>query len=211
MEIIPKEIQDYLDKNTQEESLLLQQINRDTYAEVLSPNMLSGHYQGRLLSMISHMIKPTNILEIGTFTGYSALCLAEGLQENGKLYTIDVNEELEDRVTKYFDQAGFSTRIEYLIGNAMEIIPLLTVEFDLVFIDADKGNYSNYLDLVYPKVKKGGYILADNVLWKGRVVQEKVDKDTEKLLNFNKKVQEHAGLENIILPVRDGLSLIRKI
>jgi caffeoyl-CoA O-methyltransferase len=211
MEIIPKEIQDYLDKNTQEESLLLKQVNRDTYAEVLSPNMLSGHYQGRLLSMISHMIKPQNILEIGTFTGYSALCLAEGLQENGKLYTIDVNEELEDRVTKYFVQAGLSTRIEYLIGNAMEIIPLLNVEFDLVFIDADKGNYSNYLDHVYPKVRKGGYILADNVLWKGKVVQEKVDKDTEKLLSFNRKVQDHPGLENIILPVRDGLTIIRKI
>jgi caffeoyl-CoA O-methyltransferase len=211
MEIIPKEIQDYLDKNTQEESPLLKQVNRDTYAEVLSPNMLSGHYQGRLLSMISHMINPLNILEVGTFTGYSALCLAEGLQENGRLYTIDVNEELEERVNKYFLQAGLSTRIEYLIGNAMKIIPLLNVDFDLVFIDADKGNYSNYLDLVYPKVKKGGYILADNVLWKGRVVQEKPDKDTEKLLSFNKKVQEHSGLENIILPVRDGLTIIRKI
>lgn len=211
MEIIPKEIQEYLDLNIQEEPALLKEVNRDTFAEVLSPNMLSGHYQGRLLSMISHMVRPKYILEIGTFTGYSALCLAEGLEENGKLYTIDINEELEDRVRQYFEKAGLTSKIEYSIGNAIEIIPVLQVQFDMVFIDADKGNYSNYLDLVLPKVRKGGFIIADNVLWKGRVVQQKADKDTEKLLSFNRKVQEHPGLENIILPVRDGLTIIRKI
>jgi caffeoyl-CoA O-methyltransferase len=211
MEIIPKEIQEYLNKNTQEEKALLKKINRDTYAEVLSPNMLSGHYQGNLLSLLSHMIKPLNILEIGTFTGYSAICLAEGLRENGKLYTIDINEELEERVRGYFKNAGLTEKIEYIIGNAITIIPELKVNFDLVFIDADKGNYSNYLDIVFPKVNKGGFILADNVLWKGRVVEvEKVDKDTEKILSFNRKVQEHPGLENIILPVRDGLTIMRK-
>ncbi|HYG38540.1 MAG TPA: O-methyltransferase [Cytophagales bacterium] len=212
MEIIPKPIEDYLLANIPEELPVLKKINRDTYAEVLMPRMLSGHYQGRLLSMFSKMIRPENILEIGTFTGYSAICLAEGLQESGKLYTIDINEELEARVRGYFKEAGLDNKIEYLIGNALEIIPSLNINFDLVFVDADKANYSNYFDLVINKVKKGGIIIADNVLWSGKVIQEgKLDKDTEKILNFNKKIQDHPEVENLILPVRDGLMVMRKL
>lgn len=212
MEIIPKPIEDYLLAHIPEELPVLKKINRDTYAEVLMPRMLSGHYQGRLLSMFSKMMRPENILEIGTFTGYSAICLAEGLQENGKLYTIDINEELEARVKGYFKEAGLDNKIEYLIGNALEIIPTLNINFDLVFVDADKANYSNYFDLVINKVRKGGIIIADNVLWSGKVIQEgKLDKDTEKILNFNKKIQDHPEVENLILPVRDGLMVMRKL
>lgn len=212
MEIVPKPIEEYIVAHTSAEPTVLKKINRDTCAEVLMPRMLSGHYQGRLLSMFSHMIRPLNILEIGTFTGYSALCLAEGLQENGKLYTIDINEELEDRVKGYIKEAGLENKIEYIIGNALSVITNLDVVFDMVFIDADKANYSTYYDLVIDKVRSGGIIIADNVLWSGKVIrEEKIDKDTEKLLNFNKKIQDDKRVENLILPVRDGLMISRKI
>lgn len=213
MEFLDLEIEKYIEAHTAEENTLLQQINRDTHLEVMRPRMLSGHVQGRLLSLFSKMISPKNILEIGTYTGYSAICMAEGLQEDGQLITIDVNEELEDRVNGYFEQAGLTDQIEFKIGNAMEIIPTLTQQFDLVFIDADKSNYSNYLELVVDKVPAGGYIIADNVLWSGKVVEKfrkSLDKDTEALLKFNKAVHQDDRFENVLLGVRDGLMILRK-
>lgn len=213
MEFLDLEIEKYIEAHTSEENTLLQQINRDTHLEVMRPRMLSGHVQGRLLSLFSKMISPKNILEIGTYTGYSAICMAEGLQKDGQLITIDVNEELEDRVNGYFEQAGLTDQVEFKIGNAMEIIPTLTQQFDLVFIDADKSNYSNYLDLVVDKVPAGGYIIADNVLWSGKVVEKfrkSLDKDTEALLKFNKEVHQDDRFENLLLGVRDGLMILRK-
>ena len=211
MEIINKDLEQYSAQHSTDESELLKQINRDTHAKVLMPRMLSGHLQGRVLSMISHMMKPKRILEIGTYTGYSALCLAEGLQADGKLITIDINEELETRVRGYIDAADLTDKVEYFIGNAAVIIPTLTGEFDLVFIDADKEQYSEYYDLVIEKVKCGGIILADNVLWSGKVIDEKPDKDTRAILAFNKKVQADNRVENVLLPLRDGIRLIRKL
>lgn len=174
--------------------------------------MLSGHMQGRILSMFSQMIKPERILEIGTYTGYSALCLAEGLAENGKLITIDINEELQEFVQKHIDASPYKNKIEQRIGNALEVIPTLNEQFDIVFIDADKENYLPYFNLIFDKVKTGGYIIADNVLWSGKVV-DKVkanDTDTKKLLEFNAYIQNHEGVENVLLPVRDGLMICRK-
>ena len=190
---------------------MLKKIDRDTHAKVMMPRMLSGHLQGRVLSMISHMIRPQRILEIGTYTGYSAVCLAEGLQENGKLITIDINEELEDRVRNYFADSPYSKKIEYKIGNAVEVIPSLNETFDLVFIDADKERYSVYFDLVIEKVRSGGFILADNVLWSGKVLDTKPDKDTRAILEFNKKIQDDPRVENVLLPIRDGIMLMRKV
>jgi caffeoyl-CoA O-methyltransferase len=204
-------IQQYSEAHTSPPSDILQKIDRDTHANVLMPRMLSGHLQGRFLSMISHMIKPDAILEIGTYTGYSAICLCEGLSPHGKLITIDLNEELESRVRGSFEKANLSSRIDYRIGDARQLIPALDQLFDLVFIDADKENYSLYFDLVINKVKSGGYILADNVLWSGKVVQPKPDKDTRALLAFNTKIQSDPRIENILLPIRDGLMLMRKL
>jgi predicted O-methyltransferase YrrM len=204
----------YVETHTTAETQLLQKINRQTHANVLKPRMLSGHLQGRLLSMVSHMIRPKAILEIGTFTGYSAICLAEGLQKDGKLYTIDINEELEEQVRSYFKEAGIEEKVEYYIGNAVTIIPQLETTFDLVFIDADKINYATYYDLVFNKVKPGGYIIADNVLWSGKVVEQtnkKVDVDTQAILNYNNKVHQDSRVENILLPIRDGLLVARKL
>jgi caffeoyl-CoA O-methyltransferase len=204
----------YVEAHTTAETQLLQKINRHTHAHVLKPRMLSGHLQGRLLSMLSHMIRPKAILEIGTFTGYSAICLAEGLQKEGKLYTIDINEELEDLVRAYFAEAGLENKIEYKIGNAIEIIPTLHTKFDMVFIDADKINYSNYYNLVFDKVQTGGYIVADNVLWSGKVVgqgNKKTDADTQAILDYNAKIQQDSRVENILLPIRDGLLIARKL
>ncbi|HNV28760.1 MAG TPA: O-methyltransferase, partial [Cyclobacteriaceae bacterium] len=178
MEFLPDDIARYAAVHTSPESDLLKQISRDTHAQVMMPRMLSGHVQGRFLAMISQFIKPKYILEIGTYTGYSAICLAEGLAPDGKLITIDVNEELESRVRIYFQKADFESKVDYRIGDAAKIIPTLDVMFDLVFIDADKENYSLYYDLVFDKVKIGGAILADNVLWSGKVTQTKMDKDT---------------------------------
>jgi caffeoyl-CoA O-methyltransferase len=211
MEFLPDDIADYIEAHTADESDLLKKINRETHAKVLKPRMLSGQLQGRYLSMISHLLKPKNILEIGTYTGYSAICLAEGLAEDGKLITIDINEELETRVRDYFEQAGLSKKVEYRIGNALTIIPKLEQQFDLVFIDADKENYSRYYDLIFDKVKVGGVILADNVLWSGKITMSKPDKDTRALLEFNTKVNDDTRVENVLLPVRDGIMMARKV
>jgi len=211
MEFISPELQDYAEQHTSSESVLLRTINRDTHAHVLSPRMLSGHLQGRLLAMLSQMIRPKFVLELGTYTGYSALCLAEGIQDGGKLITIDVNEELEDKVSGYFKQSGLADKMDYRIGKATDIIPTLKEEFDLVFIDADKENYGHYFDLVFDKVRMGGIILADNVLWSGKVIAAKTDKDTRAILEFNTKIQQDSRVENVLLPVRDGIMMIRKV
>jgi caffeoyl-CoA O-methyltransferase len=210
-EIINPELQEFSERHTTPESDLLKGINRETYAQVLQPRMLSGHLQGRVLSMISHMIKPKVILEIGTYTGYSALCLAEGLQEEGKLITIDINDELEDRVRNYLSRSGTQSKIDFRIGNALKIIPDLSVKFDLVFIDADKENYSRYYDLVIDNVNLNGIILADNVLWSGKVLDRKPDKDTQAIIDFNTKVHHDARVENVLLPIRDGIMMMRKV
>jgi predicted O-methyltransferase YrrM len=210
MEFLPDDIADYIEAHTTAESDILKKINRETHAKVMMPRMLSGQLQGRYLSMISQLLKPKNILEIGTYTGYSAICLAEGLTHDGKLITIDINEELERRVRDYFQQAGLAAKIDYRIGNALTIIPTLTQQFDLVFIDADKENYSRYYDLVFDKMKPGGVIMADNVLWSGKVTKPKPDKDTRALLEFNEKVNDDTRVENVLVPVRDGIMMIRK-
>jgi len=211
MDFLDKELLRYAEQHTTTESNLLKQVNRDTHLNVLRPRMLSGHLQGRLLAMVSQMIKPDRILEIGTYTGYSALCLAEGLSEKGKIITLDVNEELEERVRSYFAKTPFASQIDFRIGDAAQIIPSLNETFDLVFIDADKENYSRYFDLIIAHVRPGGFILADNVLWSGKVLDVKPDKDTLAILAFNKKVQDDARVENILLPVRDGIMMIRKL
>lgn len=211
MDITNPAIQKYSEDHTSAENDLLKKINRDTHANIMMPRMLSGHMQGRILSMISCMIKPSVILEIGTYTGYSALCMAEGLNEGGKLITIDINEELESRVRNYFNNSPFHSQIDYRIGNALDIIPSLDMDFDLVFIDADKENYARYYDLIINRVPLGGYILADNVLWSGKVLDEKSDKDTRAIKAFNAKIQDDARVENVLLPVRDGILVMRKV
>ena len=213
MEFLDPKLAQYAEDHTSPETNILQQLNRDTYANVLIPRMLSGHLQGRVLSMFSKMLQPKNILEVGTYTGYSGLCLAEGLQEGGMLYTIDINEELEDMVRSYFDKAGISNQVDFRIGNAIEIIPTINKSFDLVFIDADKENYANYYDLVIDQMPSGGIIIADNVLWSGKVVDnEQLQKDleTRELDKFNKKINDDPRVENVLMPVRDGLMVIRK-
>lgn len=211
MEFLPEPLEKYMEAHTAEESEVLAKLNRETRAKVLQPRMLSGHLQGRVLATFSQMIQPKRILEIGTYTGYSALCLAEGLTEDGHLHTIDLNEELEDMVKEYVDQAGLNSKITMHLGNALEIIPQLAETWDLVFIDADKDNYSNYFDLVIDKVRPGGFIIADNVLWSGKVVQEvnPSDTDTRGLLAFNQKIQDDNRVENVLFPVRDGLMVCR--
>ena len=209
MDFLSEELQHYVEVHTSEESALLKKINRETHAQVLMSRMLSGQVQGRFLSMISKMIKPKTILEIGTYTGYSAICLAEGLQSGGKLITIDINEELENRVRNYFKESEFASQIDYQIGDARKIIPSLSETFDLVFIDADKENYSLYFDLVIDKVPSAGIILADNVLWSGKVVDPKPDKDTQAILSFNEKIQHDTRVENLLLPLRDGVMMVR--
>ena len=213
MDLLNPEIQRYVEEHTQAESAILRQLNRETHAKVLMPKMLSGHLQGRVLSMFSRMIQPSYVLEIGTYTGYSAICLAEGLTQGGKVITLDVNEELEPLVRRYFEEAGVSNRIDFRIGDALEIIPKLNQKMDLVFIDADKKNYADYFDLVIAKVRKGGYILADNVLWSGKVIQgtENVDKDTQAIQAFNDKVHNDQRVENVLFPIRDGLMVMRKL
>jgi predicted O-methyltransferase YrrM len=211
MDITQPDLEVYAERHTSEESPLLKKINRDTHAQVMHPRMLSGHLQGRVLSMISHMIRPNVVLEIGTFTGYSALCFAEGLRDGGKVITIDINEELHERVSGYFREAKMDGRIDYRIGNAADIIPQLEGKFDLVFIDADKENYARYYDLVIDRVNLNGMILADNVLWSGKVLMDKPDKDTRAIIDFNEKVMRDARVENVLLPIRDGLMVMRKI
>lgn len=212
MEFISQELDDYVCAHTEKEPELLYELNRRTHLEVLQPRMLSGQFQGRVLSMLSHMIRPKNILEIGTYTGYSALCLAEGLQEGGKIVTLDKNEELEDLVMEFFDRAGLSQTIDFRVGNAMEIVPTLKEEFDLVFIDADKRNYGNYYDMVIERMPSGGYILLDNVLWSGKVIEDvdPNDIDTVELIALNKRLQDDDRVQNVLLPIRDGLTILRK-
>ncbi len=212
MEFISKELDDYVEKHTSKESELLYQLNRETHLKVLNPRMLSGAFQGRFLSMIAKMIQPKRILELGTYTGYSAFCFLEGLQSGGKITTIDVNVELEKIVRDFISKFNADKQIEYILGNAVEVIPTLKEQFDLVFIDADKENYCKYYDLVFDLVKPGGYILADNVLWSGKVVgdYEKLDKDTRVLMDYNRKVSEDFRVETILFPLRDGLMLTRK-
>ena len=207
MEFIDKKIEDYALAHSQAESEVLKKINRDTNANVLMPRMLSGHMQGNVLSMFSKMIQPKQILEIGTYTGYSGICLAQGLQEAGKLHTIDINEELE-----FIKDAGLTNKINYYIGNALNIIPTINEIFDLVFIDADKMNYSAYYDLVFEKVRSGGFIIADNVLWSGKVLEDtvKMDKETKNINAFNKKIHNDVRVEHTLLPIRDGLMIVRK-
>lgn len=212
MEFLPQAIDQYAEEHTQKESDTLAELNRHTWSRILQPRMLSGHIQGRILSMFSKMIGPNRILEIGTYTGYSAICLAEGLKASGKLFTIDINEELEDLVNKFVTKAGKNEQIQMLVGNALEIIPNLNEEWDIVFIDADKENYSAYFDLVIDRIKPGGYIIADNVLWSGKVVQDlnPKDEETKAILEFNKKIHQDSRVENVLFPVRDGLMVCRK-
>jgi len=212
MDILPEDLQKYLDFHTDDESELLAAIDRDTHLNVMLPRMLSGHFQGRCLSMLSKLMAPQTILEIGTYTGYSALCLAEGLPSTGKLISIDVNEELESKILSHWKQHEKYSQMELKIGHAVELIPMLpSPSFDLVFIDADKKNYSVYYDLVIDRVPSGGVILADNVLWSGKVYSEsEKDKDTMAMRAFNDKVTQDKRVEKIILPIRDGVFMIRK-
>jgi len=204
------EISEYAEQHTSIESPLLYELNRETHLKTAQPQMLSGHLQGRIQSMISRMIKPKRILEIGTFTGYSALCFAEGLTDDGLLYTIDVNEEFKSIAEKYFNKSEYKNKIRSVTGNALEIIPTLNETFDLVFIDADKENYSAYYDLVFDKVRKDGYILADNVLWSGKVIDGSKDAETLGIKAFNNKTLKDDRVENVLFPIRDGIMVIRK-
>lgn len=212
MQFLPEELDDYIVNHSQEEPELLQELTRETYQKILQPIMLSGPYQGRVLSMISKLINPKSVLELGTFTGYSTLCLAEGLNPDGEIHTIDVNEELFDFQRKYFDKSDYGHQIVQHLGNALDIIPKLNKTFDLVFIDADKPNYVNYFYLIVDKLNSGGIILSDNVLWHGKVIEKLDQKDisTKAVLEYNKLLKEDPGLETVLLPIRDGLTISRK-
>jgi predicted O-methyltransferase YrrM len=211
MDFISKEIEEYAALHTQEEPELLKQLNRETWQKMLAPRMLSGHLQGRLLALLSKLLHPKSILEIGTYTGYSALCLAEGLSEKGLIHAIDRNEELVTIQNKYFNLSPYKDQIKQYLGSALEIIPEITDTFDMVFIDADKSNYSNYFNLVINKMKPGAIILSDNVLWSGKVIQklDKKDSDTKALIDYNILLKKDPRIENILLPIRDGLSVSR--
>lgn len=210
MEFLPEEIQQYSEEHTQPESELLNKINRETNLHVLKPRMLSGHMQGRILSMLSNMIQPKRILEVGTYTGYATLCLAEGLKKDGKIITLDINEELAPRTQSYFNESQYAHQIIFKIGNALEIIPSLDEKWDLVFIDADKINYAKYYELVVPQMNPNGFIIADNVLWSGKVVNpDAKDEDTKAIRQFNKQVHQDSRVENVLFPVRDGLMVLQ--
>jgi caffeoyl-CoA O-methyltransferase len=211
MHFLPEDLDDYVVAHSQQEPKLLQDLTRETWQKVLAPRMLSGHFQGRVLSMISKLIQPTSILEIGTYTGYSALCLAEGMSKDAVLHTIDINEELQNFQRKYFNASGYGDHIIQHVGDAMEIIPTLNTTFDLVFIDADKVNYPNYFELVMPLLKSGAVILSDNVLWTGKVIEplNPKDKDTAALLTYNKLLNTDDRVESVLLPIRDGLTVTR--
>jgi caffeoyl-CoA O-methyltransferase len=211
MHFISQELEDYIEQHSQNEPELLAQLNKETYQKILLPRMLSGHFQGRVLSMLSKLIRPVNILEIGTFTGYSALCLCEGMQEDGQLHTIDIKEELVDFQRKYFDKSVWAKQIFSHLGNAIDIVPNLDLKFDLVFIDADKENYINYFEIIVPKMNKGGIILSDNVLWSGKVLEplQKNDLSTKILLEYNLLLKNDPRIETVLLPIRDGLTVSR--
>ena len=211
MDFLPEKIDDYVVAHSQQEPEILKELNRETWQKILNPRMLSGDFQGRVLSMISKLIQPKFVLEIGTYTGYSALSMAEGMATDGRLHTNDRNEELYDFQKKYFEKSKYGDMILQHVGNALEIIPTLEEKFDLVFIDADKSNYSNYFNLVIDKMNPGGVILSDNVLWSGKVVEElnPKDIDTKALLKYNKLVNEDVRVETVLLPIRDGLTISR--
>lgn len=213
MHFISEELEDYVAHHSENEPELLAALNKETHQKILQPRMLSGHFQGRVLSMLSKIINPMHILEIGTYTGYAALCLAEGLRENGTLDTIDINEELYDFQKKYFDKSAFSSQIKQHLGNALEIIPTLNKKYDLVFIDADKENYLTYFEMLVPLMNKGGILLSDNVLWSGKVLEpvKMNDKSTEVLIEYNRKLKEDTRVETVLLPIRDGLTVSRVI
>lgn len=211
MHFISEDLENYVTAHSENEPEILQQLNRETHQKILQPRMLSGHFQGRVLSILAKLIWPKNILELGTYTGYATLCLAEGLQEEGTIDTIDINEELEDIQNKYFELSGKRNQIVQHVGNALDIIPQLNKKFDLVFIDADKENYINYWNLIVPMMNKGGVILSDNVLWSGKVLEEikKNDKSTPILIAYNKLVKDDPRVETVLLPIRDGLTVSR--
>ncbi|QXP63765.1 O-methyltransferase [Polaribacter sp. HaHaR_3_91] len=211
MHFLPENIDNYVVEHSQQEPTILKELSKETWQKVLNPRMLSGAFQGRVLSMIAKLIQPKNILEIGTYTGYSALCLAEGLASEGKIFTLDKNEELETLQNKYFEKSGFRNQIAQFVGNAIEIIPTIDQKFDMVFIDADKSNYINYFHLIIDKMNSGGIILSDNVLWSGKVVEklDPKDKDTKVLLEYNKLLNTDDRVETVLLPIRDGLTITR--
>ena len=211
MNFLDHNLETYVAEHSEQEPELLQELARETHLKILQPRMLSGAYQGRLLALLSKLIAPKHILEIGTYTGYSALCLAEGLQADGQIDTIDINEELTDMQRKYFDVSGYGKHIVQHLGNAAEIIPAIEGTFDFVFIDADKEQYPLYFDLIVDRVRSGGLIIADNVLWSGKVLEPATDEATESLQSFNKKAAKDSRVETVILAVRDGLTLLRKI
>ena len=210
MDLVSPELQELIESHCEEESELLDRVSRETNLKVLMPRMLSGHYQGRVLSMLSKMVSPKCIVEIGTFTGYATLCLAEGLSAEGVIYTLDVNEELEDMVRKNFADSKFNSQIKYVLGDAAETLKDINKVIDLVFIDADKKNNGSYYDMVFDRVRTGGIIIVDNVLWSGKVLNTNPDKDTRQINEFNEKIKNDDRVEQIILPVRDGLFIIRK-
>ena len=213
MDFISDDIMTYAVNHTQDESNLLKALNKETHQKILQSRMISGHFQGRVLSFISQLIRPETILEIGTYTGYATLCLAEGLTKNGKIHTIEINEELIDFQKKYFDQSKFKNQIFTHIGDAIDIIPKLKLKYDLIFLDADKANYPNYMEMVVPKLKKGGVLVADNVLWSGKVLdyQQKKDIETKGIKLFSELIKKNSSLQTLLLPIRDGLMMCRKI
>ena len=212
MDFLDPEIEHYALEHTEEESILLNELNRQTHLNILQPRMLSGHLQGRILSFLSQSVQPKVILEIGTYTSYSALCMAEGLQNDGVLYTIDINKELAPFAQQYFNKSAYKKLIKMMVGNALEIIPKLNFNWDLVFIDADKENYSNYFDSVIERLNKGGMIIADNVLWSGKVTRptSRNDIETKALKSFNEKVHADCRVSNVLMPVRDGMMIMIK-
>jgi len=204
-----EKLDEYLINHSEKEPEILSDLNRETNQKVLQPRMISGAYQGRLLSIISKIINPKKILEIGTFTGYSTLCLAEGLDKNGQIHTVDINEELFDLQRKYFKKSSFNSNITQHLGNALEIIPKLDHDFDLIFLDADKINYPKYLDILIVRLKKGGVLLSDNVLWDGKVLNEisQKDKSTKAIVEYNKMLNNRTDMDSVILPIRDGITI----
>jgi caffeoyl-coA O-methyltransferase len=211
MHFLSEELENYAAQHTEDEPLLLQELNKRTHLNVLQPRMISGHFQGRFLSLLSKMVRPRTILEIGTYTGYATLCLAEGLHPEGVLHTIDIKEELTDLQREFFNRSGYGSQIVQHLGKAADIIPALDTTFDLVFIDADKQNYAHYFDLVIEKMNRGGIILSDNVLWSGKVVEEVKhnDKHTQALMAYNQKIKDDPRVETVLLPIRDGITLSR--